>query len=113
DDADANGVRRRLPVGVFHPGQVGLNGSAHHRPIEDRHRLAAHSELREGFVTARNTRAGLPATIVRGGTSRVTTLPAPTMACSPMTMFDRIVEPDPIEAPARTRVGSTFQSCSV
>ena len=48
-----------------------------------------------------------------GGTSRVTTLPAPTMACSPMTTLERIVAPDPIDAPVCTSVGSTFQSCSV
>ena len=43
----------------------------------------------------------------------MTTLPAPTMACSPMMTFERIVAPDPIEAPFLTSVVSTFQSCSV
>ena len=43
-------------------------------------------------------------------TSRVTTLPAPTMAFSPMTTFDRIVAPDPIDAPLLTNVVATFQS---
>jgi hypothetical protein len=33
----------------------------------------------------------------------VTTLPAPTMACSPMTTFERMVEPDPIDAPVYDR----------
>ena len=48
-----------------------------------------------------------------GGTSFVTTLPAPTIAFSPMTTFARIVEPEPIEAPCFTIVRSTFQSFSV
>ena len=47
------------------------------------------------------------------GTSRVTTLPAPTMAFCPMTTFERIVAPDPIEAPVLTSTGSTFQSFPV
>ena len=59
------------------------------------------------------TRAGLPATIVFAGTSRVTTLPAPTIAFSPIVTFDRIVEPDPMDAPFLTSVVSTFQSASV
>jgi hypothetical protein len=48
-----------------------------------------------------------------GGISRVTTLPAPTMAFSPIVTFDRIVLPDPIDAPFFTKVFSTFQSASV
>src|SRR5882724_12492284 len=61
----------------------------------------------------RNILAGLPATIVLGGTSFVTTLPAPTRAFSPMVILARMVLPEPIEAPFFTRVGSTFQSASV
>ena len=61
----------------------------------------------------RKSLAGLPATMAPAGTSRVTTLPAPTMAFSPMTTFERIVAPDPIDAPFLTTVGSTFQSFSV
>ena len=38
-------------------------------------------------LIARNTLAGFPATMVSGGTSRVTTLPAPTMARSPIVTF--------------------------
>ena len=57
--------------------------------------------------------AGLPHTIVRGATLRVTTLPAPTMACSPMVSLGRMVAPEPIDAPFFTSVGSTFQSFSV
>ena len=51
--------------------------------------------------------------MVSGGTSRVTTLPAPTMARSPMTTLARMVAPEPIDAPALTSVRSTFQSFSV
>src|SRR5713101_5052219 len=61
----------------------------------------------------RRTLAGFPATIALSGTSRVTTLPAPTMAFSPMTTFERIVAPDPIDAPFLTSVASTFQSFPV
>src|SRR5258708_9664175 len=46
-----------------------------------------------------NTRAGFPATIEFAGTFRVTTLPAPTMAFSPIVRLARIVAPEPIEAP--------------
>ena len=42
-------------------------------------------------------RAGLPATTVRGGTSRVTTLPAPTTAPSPMK--DGYIAPEPDTVP--------------
>jgi hypothetical protein len=48
-----------------------------------------------------------------GGTSFVTTLPAPTMAFSPIVTLLKIVELDPTEAPFLTKVGSTFQSSSV
>ena len=65
------------------------------------------------LVTYRNTFAGFPATIAFAGTSFVTTLPAPTIAFSPITTFGRIVEPEPIDARDFTRVFSTFQSCSV
>ena len=61
----------------------------------------------------RNTRAGFPALTALAGTSRVTTLPAPIIAFSPMITLERMVEPDPIEAPRFTQVCSTFQSRSV
>ena len=48
-----------------------------------------------------------------GGTSLVTTLPAPTMAFSPIVMLERIVAPDPMDAPFLITVRSTFQSASV
>src|SRR6185312_11909176 len=57
--------------------------------------------------------AGFPATIVLAGTSRVTTLPAPTIAFSPTTTLQRIVAPDPMEAPFLITVDSTRQSASV
>src|SRR5213592_689856 len=61
----------------------------------------------------RRRRAGYPATIALAGTSRVTTLPAPIRAFSPMVILARIVAPDPIEAPFLTSVGSTCQSFCV
>src|SRR5215510_470887 len=66
-----------------------------------------------GCLRYLSTLAGLPATTAFGGTSFVTTLPAPTNAFSPIVTFDRIVAPDPIEAPLRTSVRSTVQSASV
>ena len=42
--------------------------------------------------------------MVFGGTSLVTTLPAPTMAFSPTVMPPRRVAPEPIEAPRLTSV---------
>src|SRR4029434_8136720 len=68
-----------------------------------------------GFSSEINRRifAGLPATMLFAGTSLVTTLPAPTIAFSPMETLLRIVEPDPIDAPFRTKVFSTVQSASV
>ena len=51
--------------------------------------------------------------MVSGGTSRVTTLPAPTMARAPIVTFERMVAPEPIDAPFFTTVCSTFQSSAV
>src|ERR1700734_374920 len=64
-------------------------------------------------ATVRNCRAGFPATIELAGTSRVTTLPAPTIAFSPTVTLERIVAPDAIDAPFLTKVLSTCQSASV
>ena len=58
-------------------------------------------------------RAGLPATIARAGTSRVTTLPAPTIAPLADDDIGKNRAPEPIEAPALTMVGSTSQSARV
>jgi hypothetical protein len=56
--------------------------------------------------TTRRCRAGLPHHTVRGGTSRVTTLPAPTIASSPMVLPAMMVALAPIEAPRLTSVGT-------
>src|SRR4026208_2494292 len=58
-------------------------------------------------------RAGTPATTASAGTSRVTTAPAPTTARSPIVTPHMMTAPLPIDAPLRTRVGTTFQSASV
>jgi hypothetical protein len=42
-------------------------------------------------------RAGFPATVAPSGTSRVTTLPAPTMALSPIRTPGRMIAPPPIQ----------------
>src|SRR5207245_4227631 len=60
-----------------------------------------------------NTFAGLPTTTLLGGTSLVTTLPAPTIAFSPTVIPQSRVALEPIEAPFFTRVGMHFQSASV
>jgi hypothetical protein len=49
-------------------------------------------------------RAGLPTTTACGGTSRVTTAPAPTMAPVPTSTPGRIVAFAPIDAPRRMTV---------
>src|SRR4029453_16223541 len=111
DDADAHRVRAVGPfesvqsvrLDTWRAGRSGL--MRHHR-----YSVVTHFELTACVSTGRNTRAGLPATIVRAGTSRVTTLPAPTMAYSPIVTWRRIVAPDPIEAPRSTTVGSALQS---
>ncbi len=56
--------------------------------------------------------AGFPATMEFGGTSFVTTLPAPTMAFSPIVILESIVAPELIDEPFFKRVGSTTQSSS-
>ena len=47
------------------------------------------------------TRAGLPATSMPGGTSAVTTLPAPTSAFSPIVISGSSVTLTPMRAPRR------------
>src|SRR5262249_54131349 len=91
DDADAN--RRRLAIDGY---------GAHF----DTPACIASGTLRSGP-------AGTPATMVYGGTSCVTTAPAPTMAPSPIVTPARIVALVPIDAPFPTRVSTTFQSASV
>ena len=59
------------------------------------------------------TLAGLPATTVSGGTSRVTTPPAPIMAFSPIVMPQSNVAPEPMEAPRLTSGRIQAQSASV
>src|SRR5215510_4766172 len=49
-----------------------------------------------------NTRAGFPATTAPAGTSLVTTLPAPTVAPSPISTPQRMVALEPIDAPRLT-----------
>lgn len=51
------------------------------------------------------TRAGLPATTHPSGTSRVTTLPAPTMLWMPIVTPGRMIAPAPIQAPSSIRTG--------
>src|SRR5579863_8618470 len=76
-------------------------------------RILCHAFTLVGDAIERRIFAGFPTTIVLAGTSRVTTLPAPTIAFSPIVKFARMVAPDPIEAPRFTSVFSTCQSASV
>src|SRR5580692_10894711 len=59
------------------------------------------------------TLAGLPATTELAGTLFVTTLPAPISAFSPTVIPQSNVEPEPMEAPRLTKVGTQIQSVSV
>jgi len=60
-----------------------------------------------GLISSSGTRpittAGLPATMLRSGTSRVTTEPAPTKAFSPIVTAGQITLPPPIRAARRMR----------
>ena len=56
---------------------------------------------------------GLPATVAFAGTSFVTTLPAPTIAFSPIVIPPSSVAPEPMEAPCLTSVLWQYQSASV
>src|SRR5438128_11350954 len=76
-------------------------------------RVGDHRAALRSSATDRSRRAGYPATITLAGTSRVTTLPAPIRAFSPIVRLARMVAPEPIDAPFLTRVGSTVQSFSV
>ncbi len=57
--------------------------------------------------------AGTPATTVFGGTSFVTTEPAPISAFSPIVIPQSMVALEPMDAPFFTMVSITFQSASV
>src|ERR1700722_11192828 len=85
--------------------------SATHNPLNVP--ISACHAVFDSSVTYRKTLAGFPATIAPAGTSFVTTLPAPTIAFSPIVVLDKIVDPAPIDAPFLMTVRSTFQSASV
>src|SRR5581483_2223020 len=98
-------LARACPDELIRDVRADQPGAAGDQHAVERHRGSSSS-------TARRTRAGLPATTVRAGTSCTTTLPAPTIASSPMSTPHRIVDPEPIDAPRRTRVGTTVQSAA-
>src|SRR5689334_1622849 len=77
------------------------------RPDPSREQLAA-APPRAAAVPARRhtrTRAGLPKAVAPAGTSRVTTLPAPISASSPMATPGRIIAPAPIHTLRPIRTG--------
>ncbi len=61
-------------------------------------------------ATGRRTRAGLPTTSIRAGTSFVTTAPAPTNASSPISTAGQRIAPPPTRAPRRI-TGPLISSC--
>ena len=71
------------------------------------------SDAIQFVFNSRTSRAGLPATTVKGGTSRVTTERAPTTAPSPIETPLRIVAPKPIQdlSPIATRATLTSAQC--
>src|SRR5215472_17881529 len=84
--------------------------------IEEWNLIHGHYDLPFAVCSASKKRrifAGHPDTMLFAGTFLVTRLPAPTIAFSPIETFDKIVTPEPIDAPSFTSVGSTFQSASV
>src|SRR5213076_50694 len=70
-------------------------------------------DQRCGYRTSPITRAGLPATTAKAGTSRVTTAPAPTSARGEIVTPARIVALLPIAAPRHTNVRISRQSFSL
>src|SRR5690606_30816879 len=82
---------------------------AHALPDRAASRLGAR---RPHAHTNPRARAGLPKTRTWSGTSRVTTLPAPTIAQRPIVTPATIVLFAPIEAPARINVGVETQSAA-
>src|SRR5438876_2903368 len=64
------------------------------------------------FAFGGRARAGIPATTARGGTSLVTTAPAPTIAPSPIVTPGMMTAAVPMAARRRTSVASRAQSTS-
>ena len=84
------------PTSLFERGDESLYAAKHAGKGGWPPRTSGHGWRSPGFATSsgpnsRTTRAGTPATIVYGGTSAVTTLPAPTIANSPTVTPARIV----------------------
>src|SRR5262249_34479078 len=114
----------RAPVAVPNDADVYDSGSARHGrhaeiPVAGRGRRRnaphrhAHLEGSDPWSIQRSNLDGVPAAMAPAATSRVTTLPAPTIARSPIVTRARIVAPEPIDAPAFTVVVSTCQSSAV
>src|SRR6267143_108735 len=101
----------RSPQGLLeHRGQLLLKFDVWRDQIKKRNiRNNAHSVTSSTCSMYRKILAGFPATTLFGGTSFVTTLPALTIAFSPIQVFERIVAPEPIDAPFLTTVRSTLQ----
>src|SRR4051794_38344989 len=59
------------------------------------------------------TRAGLPRAMARGGTSRVTTEPAPTIAPGPMVTPSRTITPLPSQQSSPTEMPRRRTPCSL
>jgi len=64
--------------------------------------------LCETYLLRFDILAGLPNTVTLGGTSRVTTLPAPTTASSPILTPGRMIVPPPIQTFRPMRTGMPF-----
>jgi len=60
----------------------------------------------ETYPLRLKTLAGLPTAVAPGGTSRVTTLPAPTIASSPMLTPGKTIAPPPIQTFRAIRTGA-------
>src|SRR6266481_3564033 len=105
------GPRVRIPLAPAEsPVQTSFSGT---NPIDGRRRprfigqaMALQNKRRAWTRYDFETLAGLPTTVVPGGTSRVTTLPAPTMASSPMLTPGRTIAPPPIQTLLPIRTGT-------
>jgi len=72
-------------------------------------RLVLRHQADEGGYSCHLSRAGMPATMESGATSRVTTALAPTSARAPIRTPPRTMTPEPSEAPRSTTVRRRVQ----
>ncbi len=108
--AEGRGSTSRIrPRGRRHVLRAGPHVEPGRDALPPRHRQGLGVREARRPETSRRTRAGLPTTIARAGTSFVTTAPAPTNASSPISTPGQRIAPPPTRAPRRI-VGPAMSS---